>query len=104
MDENEKLTGYDKFKGVVEVVVSASVGLVVGHAVSATTPKDLKRFSRIGVKIGGWAIGSALSGLVTKQITDSMDSFADKLKGEIDKQESEVKVNTDNIPDITSMP
>lgn len=76
---------YDMIKGAVGVVVSASVGLVVGHTLNAFTPADLGRIAKIGTKIGKVAIGMTASDVVVNHITKSIDDVFIPVKNAVEE-------------------
>ena len=83
-------------KGVAEIVVSASVGVVVGNIVKATTPDDLNKFGRITVAVGSGALGAVLGELSAKYTSAQIDGYAERLNDIIHPSE-EVKDAVDDV-------
>lgn len=71
---------FDIFKNVAELAVSIGVGAVVGNAIKATTPDDLRAYSRFAVKLGG----IVLSGIAVKQAQRFVRSEIDDIFKKID--------------------
>ena len=70
----------DIFKNIAELAVSIGVGAVVGNAVKATTPEDLRVYSRFAVKLGGVIV----SGIAVKQAQRYVRSEIDDIFKKVD--------------------
>jgi len=70
----------DIFKSLADLAVSIGVGAVVGNAIKATTPEDLRIYSRFAVKLGGVVI----SGIVVKQAQTFVRSEIDDVVKKFD--------------------
>lgn len=86
------MSKYENFKSAIEGVVSASVGLVITTVISKNTPADLNFLPKIGMKVGTLVIGSLLSSMAAKKITDGMDTAVAGVKKGIDEAEADLQV------------
>jgi hypothetical protein len=68
-------------KAISDIVVSAGVASVVGNAIKASTPDDLKRFKKISITVGGFVLSGMVSGMATKYTNEQIDAAASVLKG-----------------------
>lgn len=66
-------------KGIVGLATSLGAGAVVGNAIKATTPENMKLASKILVGIGGATLsviaGEVASAYIENQIQDTVDGF-----------------------------
>lgn len=83
------MSKYENFKNAVEGIVSASVGLVIHTVIAKNMPGDLKFLPRTGMKVGTLIIGSLLSNMAAKKVTEGLDAFVDGVKADIRKVEDE---------------
>ena len=74
-------------KTVAGLVVSLGVGAVVGNVIKATTPEDLKTYSKVLVGVGSFALAGYFSMQAAKQTEESIQGLADEasklINGEI---------------------
>lgn len=70
----------DILKKVVTVIATVGVGAVVGNAVKATTPADLKIQQKIIVGIGAFVIGGMVSEQATKHTEQQFDEIVQNVK------------------------
>jgi len=64
-------------KGAVGLVTSFGAGAVVGNAIKATTPTDMKLLSKISVSIGGVALSSIAGDQSARYIGEQIQAIAD---------------------------
>jgi hypothetical protein len=83
------MSKFETFKNAVEGIVSASVGLVIHTVIAKNTPTNLKFLPRTGMKVGTLVIGSLLSNMAAKKITDGLDGLVAGVKEDIQKVEAE---------------
>lgn len=76
---------------------SLSAGLIVGNAIKATTPADLKRASKIAVAVGGVVLSTAAGELAATWVEGQIDQLAAAAKGFKDV----VKEKVDEHVDVT---
>lgn len=81
-------------KGAAAFVVSTGVGAIVKNAVKATTPEDLKKFSKISVVVGTAVVSSMVADHSTTYVKERIDKTVDAIK----KVKPEVPVITDVEP------
>jgi hypothetical protein len=81
-------------KNVAELAVSASVGVVVGNFVRATTPYDSGKVQKIMVGIGSYAVTGVLGDLSAKYITGQIDEYAARVKDIFHPEVEEEPVET----------
>lgn len=60
-------------KGVTTLVVSTGVGAIVKNAVKATTPEDIKKFSKISIVVGSAVVSSMVADNATNYVRDQID-------------------------------
>ena len=64
-------------KSVVELAVGAGSGVVVGHAIRATTPADLTKFGKVLVGIGSFAIGGVVGEVASRHVNTQIDKVVE---------------------------
>jgi hypothetical protein len=94
---------YENFKSAVEGVVSASVGLVLTTVIVKNTPADLTFLPKLGMRVGTLVIGSLLSNMAAKKITDGMDNMATGIQTSIDEAEAEIKNQNQLLENIKAV-
>lgn len=62
-------------KTIVGAAASLSSGYVVGHAVKAVTPENLKLAGKITTVVGGFLIATVAGDLTAKYVEDQVDQF-----------------------------
>lgn len=93
------MSKYENLKSVVEGVVSTSVGLVTHTVIARNTPSNLKFFPRLGMRFGTLVIGSLLSKMAAKAITDNMDEFVANISKVVEEVETpEVELPIEVVP------
>jgi hypothetical protein len=116
--KGEKMNNFDKsviiVTGIAELIVTASVGAVVGNLVKATTPDDLGRWKMLSVNIGGNAIGLVLGNLAAKNISARITTQVDAVKTAISPPPPEETVDPNTLseeqleaataPEVTKKP
>jgi hypothetical protein len=85
------MTTYENVKNVVEGAVSASVGLVIHTVIAKNTPVGLRFLPRIGMRFGTLVIGTILSNMAAKRITDNLDEIFFGVRDGIEEAEAELK-------------
>jgi len=61
------MLGIDIAKAVGGIVISSSVGTIIGNVVKASTPETIKASEKIMIVIGTFAISTVVGGLVADQ-------------------------------------
>lgn len=67
-------------KTITSLVATASVGTVVENIIKKTTPDDISRLQKIGIKIGSFVIGAIVSDRVEKFTESKFDEIVDSIK------------------------
>lgn len=85
-------------KGGTELIVTIGVGAVVGNAIKATTPEEMKLVKKLSVGVGSVVLtsvaGDVASRYVNKQIDNAVLSFKEaKRKIELDKLETQLSTD-----------
>jgi len=62
------------------LISSVSAGAVVGNAVKATTPADIKRVNKVLVTIGGFVLSGVAGDLASKYVEKEIGSLAESFK------------------------
>lgn len=91
---------YDGFKNGIEGVVSASVGLVIHTVIAKNTPADLKFLPRIGMRFGTLIIGTILSNMAAKAITDNLDVFVEGVSESVKEAEAALQAKDDLVEEV----
>ena len=66
-------------KTVAGLVTSVSAGAVIGNAIKATTPADLKRMQKIAVGFGGVILAAAAGELAGNYVEEQVQTVADNV-------------------------
>lgn len=66
----------DILKSVAGLVVSAGAGAVVGNAIKASTPEDIKNLNKVLVAIGGFALTGMVGEMASKYTAEQIDQLA----------------------------
>lgn len=78
-------------KGIVTLVATAGVGIIVGNAIKATTPRDIKNVTKFCIFVGGLALsgiaGDKAGKYVEAQIDDLVSTFCEAEEIEDEKPE-----------------
>lgn len=61
-------------KAVVDAVVSAGAGAVVGNAIKQTTPIDVKIAQKISIAVGGFVLSGLVGSQASKYASEQIDS------------------------------
>ena len=61
-------------KNVTTLVVSAGVGAVVGNAIKASTPEDLKILQKISIGVGGFVLSGMVGSFASKYADEQIDT------------------------------
>lgn len=67
-------------KSTTGLIVSAGAGAVVGNAIKASTPEDVKTAGKVLIVIGGAVLSSMVGDMASKYTADSIDDVAEGLK------------------------
>lgn len=67
-------------KAATELVVSLSVGSVVGNTIKSGIPAGSKLVKKVSIGIGGLVISSMIADMASKYATDSIDNAVENLK------------------------
>ena len=67
------------FKTITGTIASAGAGAVVGNAIKATTPVDIKTSGKVMVVIGGVVLSSMVGDLASKYTSDQIDEVVENL-------------------------
>jgi len=76
-------------KNTAELVVSFSVGTVIGNVIKATTPAEISKYQKGMIWIGSFVLGGMVGELAAKHTSKQIDQIAEgvaKVKKEIDDQ------------------
>lgn len=68
-------------KNVVSIIATAGVGTVIENVIKKTTPEDISRLQKIGIRIGSLVIGA----MVSEQVENFTVSKFDELYNTITK-------------------
>lgn len=68
------------FKSVSDIVVSLSVGTVVGNAVKATTPATQNLVQKTGVTLGGMVLSALVGSVASKYVNEQIDEASTQIK------------------------
>lgn len=74
----------DIFKNLASLAVSIGVGTVVGNVVKSTTPSDLKMYSRVAVRIGGFVLSAIAVHQAQNYVSNEIDNIMRKVDPPID--------------------
>lgn len=66
----------DLIKAVATVIVSGGVGAVVTNAIKATTPEDMKIYTKVAVTIGTVVVARAIGDVTTTYTMKQIDELA----------------------------
>lgn len=61
-------------KNVTCLIVSAGVGAVVGNAIKASTPEELKILQKISIGVGGFVLSGMVGNFASKYTDEQIDS------------------------------
>lgn len=78
---------FNLIKTIGDLAVSAGVGNVVGNIVRSTTPKDISKFTKFTVTIGG----AVLAGMVGDKATEYTDMKIEEVLKIIKKHDEETE-------------
>lgn len=67
-------------KGVTEFVVSIGAGAVVGNAIKASTPRDLKLIPKVSIAIGGFVLSNMVGDMAAKYAAKSIDDAREEMQ------------------------
>lgn len=81
----------DTMKNVVKVAVSIGVGAVMGNAIHATSPNDMKALSKLAVMLGGAVLGSMISDKAADYTEEKIDEATEMAKNAIKESLKEQK-------------
>lgn len=70
----------EAFKAILKIAVSAGVGVIVGNAIKATTPDDMKRLTKLGVSIGSLVLTGIASDMASKYVDEQVDDMVASVK------------------------
>lgn len=76
------------FKTATGVIASASAGAVVGNAIKATTPIDIKTSGKVMVAIGGFVLTSMVGDFASKYTSEQIDDVVENLKSHSDSTDN----------------
>lgn len=62
-------------KNMVSIITTAGVGTVVENVIKKTTPEDISRIQKIGIKIGSLVIGAMVSEKVEEFTVSKFDEL-----------------------------
>lgn len=87
-------------KGATGLVASLGAGAVVGNAIKATTPSDMKKITKVLVGVGGIVISSIAGDMAAKYIEDQIQAGADNWRAGKDMGErwANARFGPDNTP------
>lgn len=68
-------------KFVTSTVVSIGVSKIVGNAIKATTPADLKTYERICIRVGKYALAGACASFAAKHVESQIEDLAEAFNG-----------------------
>jgi hypothetical protein len=68
-------------KLVASTAVSIGVGKIVGNAIKASTPDNLKTYERICIRAGRYALSGACAAFAAKHIESQIDDLAEIING-----------------------
>lgn len=69
-------------KSATGMIASAGAGAVVGNAIKASTPVDIKTSGKVLVMVGGVVLSSMVGDMASKYTANSIDDMAESLKPE----------------------
>jgi uncharacterized membrane protein len=75
--KHEKL---DLLKSLAGFIVSMGVGAVVGNAIKASTPTDIRRFSKITYAVGGFVLSNMVGDFASRYVSDQIDEVAENIQ------------------------
>ena len=64
-------------KSATGLIVSAGAGTIVGNAIKASTPADVKTAGKVLIAVGGFALTGMVGEMAAKYATDSIDDVAE---------------------------
>lgn len=64
-------------KSATGMIVSAGAGTIVGNAIKASTPADVKTVNKVLIAVGGFALTGMVGEMASKYATDSIDEVAE---------------------------
>lgn len=67
-------------KQVGSLVISTGIGAIVGNAVKATTPADVRTLKKICIGVGSFILGSMASELATRYAEEKIDHAVYNIK------------------------
>lgn len=80
------MNAYLILKEISGLVVSAGVGTVVGNAIKHTTPKDVSKYTKVLITIGGSALGGMAGQKVAQHTKEQLDEIKDLISEAIDPE------------------
>lgn len=67
-------------KMIVGTVVSAGAGAVVGNAIKASTPADLKTTQKVSIAVGGFVLSSLVASVASKHTEAQIDETVSQIQ------------------------
>lgn len=64
-------------KSATGMIVSAGAGAIVGNAIKASTPADVKTVGKVLIAVGGFALTGMVGEMASKYTSDSIDEVAE---------------------------
>lgn len=74
------------------LVVSVGVGAIVGNAVKATSPSDMKAITKFCVGVGSLVLTGLFGDMAAKYTGDSIDSVVNAVKDNIKGEDTDQEV------------
>ena len=73
------------------LAISVGVGAVATNLVKATTPEDIKRFTKICIGIGSFAVSGMAAAAASNQFENTIDEVIETVQGifEVEQEETE---------------
>lgn len=69
----------DILKSATGLIVSAGAGAVVGNAIKASTPADIKTIQKVLVGVGGFVLSGMAGEMASKYVNATIDETAENL-------------------------
>lgn len=85
------MTKLETVKTAAKLVVSIGVGAVVGNAVKATSPNDMKAITKLAVMLGGCVLGSMVSDKAADYTEEKIDETVETIKEGIEEAQKEAE-------------
>lgn len=79
----------------VGLVASVGVGAIVGNAIKATTPSDIKTISKLCVAVGSLVLTGILGDMASKYTDDQIDSMAETVRETINVEKTGEEVDSE---------